>query len=158
MKIIVFSDSHTDVRTMLEVVEREKPDRLIHLGDHAADAEDLHSVYTELPISIVCGNTDRASSCRPREQLEVCGKKIFLTHGHLYGVKEGLGNLYQFGINNGYHLVLFGHTHIPFLSYMDTLWLMNPGRIGKASTNAIHTSYGVIRFEEERMRLEIVEV
>ena len=41
MKILVFSDSHRSVGGMIDAVEREKPQQIIHLGDIMDDAEDV---------------------------------------------------------------------------------------------------------------------
>ena len=42
MKILIFSDSHGDVDIMRDIVEKEKPDMIIHLGDSIKDAEKLN--------------------------------------------------------------------------------------------------------------------
>ena len=41
MKLLIFSDSHGNVANMADVVRLESPDRILHLGDMARDAEDL---------------------------------------------------------------------------------------------------------------------
>ena len=41
MKIIVFSDSHRELDGMRQVIAREKPDYVFHLGDHDTDAEQI---------------------------------------------------------------------------------------------------------------------
>ena len=38
MKLLVLSDSHKRMQYMYQAVEREKPDLIIHLGDHDRDA------------------------------------------------------------------------------------------------------------------------
>ena len=45
MKIAIFSDSHGETETMCDVVEKEKPDMIIYLGDGIADAEQLNVKY-----------------------------------------------------------------------------------------------------------------
>jgi len=37
MKILIFSDSHGDVETMVQVIEKENPETIVHLGDDKAD-------------------------------------------------------------------------------------------------------------------------
>ena len=37
MKVVIFSDSHGDVEIMVQVIEKEKPEMIIHLGDGKAD-------------------------------------------------------------------------------------------------------------------------
>ena len=41
MKILVVSDSHGSVGTILTAIDREKPDVLIHLGDGLNDLQDI---------------------------------------------------------------------------------------------------------------------
>lgn len=38
MKIVIFSDSHHDIGSMVKVVDSLKPDMIIHLGDNITDA------------------------------------------------------------------------------------------------------------------------
>ena len=58
MKIIVFSDSHRDLDHMRQVVKREQPGTVIHLGDHDTDAERLGREFPQLPLICVRGNCD----------------------------------------------------------------------------------------------------
>ena len=41
-KICVFSDSHGNSENMIQAIEMEKPDIVIHLGDGAGDMSDVH--------------------------------------------------------------------------------------------------------------------
>ena len=41
MNILVFSDSHGNTARMAEVVRREQPDQIFHLGDVSRDARAL---------------------------------------------------------------------------------------------------------------------
>ena len=48
----------------------------------------------------------------PKEGIiEVNRRKIFFTHGDLYGVKSSINNIYYRGRELGVDVVLFGHTH-----------------------------------------------
>ena len=58
MKILVFSDSHGNTDHMLTAVEREKPDRIFHLGDGWDDAQTLHRMFPDIPLEQVPGNCD----------------------------------------------------------------------------------------------------
>ena len=50
MKILVFSDSHRFLSGMVQAIEEEKPDQVIHLGDLMGDAEELSWRFQTLPI------------------------------------------------------------------------------------------------------------
>ena len=58
MKILVFSDSHRFLSGMVQAIEEEKPDQVIHLGDLMSDAEELSWRFQTLPICMVPGNCD----------------------------------------------------------------------------------------------------
>ena len=57
------------------------------------------------------------------------GKKIFMCHGHRYGVKYSYNSIYYRGKEVGADIVLFGHSHLPIIEECDGLTLMNPGSI-----------------------------
>ena len=61
--------------------------------------------YTLLYIRDI---SEAASTIPCRETLR--GKKIFITHGDLYGVKYGMTNIYYKGKEVGADIVLFGHS------------------------------------------------
>ena len=49
-KILVLSDSHRNFDPMVQAVKLEKPDMIIHLGDHYKDAMSLHGVFPDIPL------------------------------------------------------------------------------------------------------------
>ncbi|HML46261.1 MAG TPA: YfcE family phosphodiesterase [Clostridia bacterium] len=157
MKIVVFADSHTDVSTMLDVVRAERPDVVLHLGDHLADGLELQN-RVDIAVHLVKGNTDQADEGKTDALLEIEHVRVWMTHGHLFKVENGLTTLYDGGARAGAQIVLFGHTHRPHLSYRDGIWLMNPGRVGRISSKAIHATYGVIRLADRTIRCAISEV
>lgn len=145
MKILVFSDSHHTLGAMYDAVVLEQPDCVLHLGDCTPDAEDLSSAFDGLDLTFVPGNCDYAPTAAPSLLREIGGVRIFLTHGHLFGVKSGLTRLELEARRLGAQIALFGHTHRPFLEERDGLVLMNPG-----SCSAISADYGVITAENGR--------
>ena len=50
MKVLVFSDSHGYNMSMAYAIEREKPDAVLHLGDHTDDADDIRRAFPALTI------------------------------------------------------------------------------------------------------------
>ncbi len=64
---------------------------MIHLGDHRADADRLAEEFCGLPVLSVRGNCDLWGPPRAETLLRTFeGVRIFGTHGHRYGVKQGL--------------------------------------------------------------------
>ncbi len=138
---------------MYDAVELERPDQVFHLGDYVTDAEDLANAFGGLDMSYVPGNCDGFSAAAPSLLREVCGTRILLTHGHLFGVKTGLARLLLEGRRLDARLVLFGHTHRPLLQQQDGIWLLNPG-----SCSALSGSYAAITFEDGKFHCELKEI
>ena len=157
MKIAVFADSHADSTVLFSAVEWEKPDAVIHLGDHIEDGGALFHCFPGLQIHLVRGNTDSASGGIDEALLTLEGMRVFLTHGHLYGVKNGVYEIARKGREVGADIVLFGHTHRPFVTYSEGLWLMNPGCAGQKGDKAGHATYGLLQIERGRIAATLVE-
>lgn len=157
MKIIVFADSHTDIETMNIVINSEYPDMVIHLGDHVKDGEELQKQFQEILIELVKGNTDKTYNYPVEKMLTANDKAIFITHGDQYGVEEGLDDIIYEGINEGADIILFGHTHKPYLENQDGVWIMNPGRIGRKSSKHINATYGIIEVNDGNIDCKIIE-
>lgn len=144
MKILVLSDSHRSTQPMLDAVRRERPDAIIHLGDHASDTQVLSAEYPHLPLCCVRGNCDLYEDSVPESALmNWDGVRIFAVHGHRYGVKSGVLRLYYAGMEQQADILLFGHTHIPYCEESDGIWLLNPGACGRSCP-----SYGIIEIDQ----------
>ena len=134
MKLAVFSDSHGSPQKMLDAVARMHPDMVVHLGDGERDVQLLRERYPALPLHAVCGNCDFRSA-RPESQLfEVNGVKIFITHGHLYGVKSTRAKLLEEAARRGASVAMYGHTHTAQLVQANDFFLLNPGSCGYAAS------------------------
>lgn len=106
----------------------KKADILIHLGDNIEDVEMLEKGF-DGKVYAVAGNCDYSSKYPKEGILEVNGKKIFFTHGDLYGVKSSINNIYYRGKELEVDVVLFGHTHQQIVEKEQGIILMNPGSI-----------------------------
>ncbi|MDY3905432.1 MAG: YfcE family phosphodiesterase [Lawsonibacter sp.] len=148
MKILVFSDSHRSRGGMLDAIDAHRPDQVIHLGDLQSDAEELTYVYPKLPICMVPGNCDGWTMDPLKKQITLAGKRILLSHGHLWGVKKGYEAAVADARAVGADILLFGHTHRALCQQLeDGLWMMNPG--------ASRSSYGLIRIEQGQIHCSI---
>ena len=127
MKVLIVSDTHGRREEICEIIEKEKPfDLLFHLGDVQGD-EDYIQGMAGCPMEQVKGNTDRNMEI-PRElEIHLDNLKLFLTHGHCYGVNTGLDRLYLEGIRRRADVVIYGHTHVPVILEERMLTILNPG-------------------------------
>lgn len=131
VKILILSDSHGRVSNLLDAVDREKPDRVFHLGDLIRDTEDLMALYPEIPIHRVVGNCDGWSAGAEELEVTLEGVRFLLVHGHDQRAKSGIAGLLQAGWARKADVVCFGHTHQPYLELQrDGMWLVNPGTAG----------------------------
>ncbi|MBS6372570.1 MAG: YfcE family phosphodiesterase [Lawsonibacter sp.] len=141
MKILVFSDSHRSQSGMVQAIDEQQPDQVIHLGDLISDAEELSYFYPKLPICMVPGNCDGWTTVPSVKQITLQGRSILLSHGHLWGVKSGYEAAIAQARSAGADILLFGHTHQPLCQQLeDGLWVLNPG--------PSRSSYGTILLEE----------
>lgn len=154
MKLLILSDSHGQPEPMRIAVRRERPDAVIHLGDHAADAFELAQEFSTLPVSYVRGNCDFSfPPCAEVYLRNLEGVRVFAAHGHRYGVKQGLLRFCFAAQEQGAGLALFGHTHSPLCEQHQGIWLLNPG----ACSGRVPT-YGVAVLSAGTVQCRIREV
>ena len=89
LKILVFSDSHRYTGGMIQAIEEQQPDLVVHLGDLQRDAEELALLYPKLSMVTVPGNCDGWTTDPLERQFMVCGKRVLLSHGPIWHVKQG---------------------------------------------------------------------
>lgn len=152
MKIIVFSDSHRELDGMRQVIGREKPDYVFHLGDHDSDAEQISRDYPALAVAMVRGNCDGWSDTPKTLCFVLGGVRFFLCHGHTLGVKGGYLRAEYAALEQNADVLLFGHTHEAYYACEERggrrLYVLNPGSCGcswEPSYGRIVVDRGTIR-------------
>lgn len=150
MKILVFSDSHGYLDHMVQAVELQKPDHILHLGDHLRDGEALAALFPHIPMDLVPGNCDFAAHEPLEKLLFFENVSLFICHGHTLRVKESYQIARYTGLEQNVSAVLFGHTHVPYLNESAELTLLNPGSIGR-----YRPSYAVMHIQNSSLRCEI---
>ena len=151
MKILVFSDSHGETRSMLDAVSAENPGLILHLGDHERDCLPVRQCYPSIPCRAVRGNCDRRSGELDDDEFVIAGKRIFMTHGHLYGVKTGLYLLKDAGLLRQADIILFGHTHRPYSEVTGGVYIINPGSVGRKTYAVLQIEHGTVEYEIKTM-------
>lgn len=149
MKALVLSDSHRDFDGIMRAVENEpEADMIIHAGDVYKDVEDIQAVWSRTPCVYVIGNND-FSVYDPvyQKTFMFSGKRIFLTHGHLYGVKRSLDRLIRAAKEKSADICIFGHTHAAYVERHGDLLVVNPGSSRK--------SYAVVEITDGNVSAEI---
>lgn len=130
MKLMVFSDSHGQPDKMLGAIAKYAPDMIIHLGDGGRDIDRIKKQFPQIPLEAVRGNCDLGSKLPETALLSVGGVKIFITHGHIYGVKHTLSLLVDEACAKNAAIVMYGHTHLANNSMAGGIYVLNPGACG----------------------------
>ena len=147
MRILVFSDTHKSIDECIVTINNiPGVDMVLHAGDHCSDAKELQKAFPEIPVKFVKGNCDFSDA--PVELLvEAEGKRIFITHGHMYNVKSeyNYDAIKERGKELNADVIVFGHTHIPYNEKFADFAVLNPGSIKYGRT------YGVIEVENGKI-------
>lgn len=135
-RVLLVSDSHGRLDGIEQLIQQqERPDLILHCGDHQDPIAEISWAF-DLPVLGVAGNCDHSSplDALPQERLVVlAGQRIFLTHGHLFGVKHQLNGLVQTACSPRIRadVACFGHTHHQLAHDLTHdqhhLLLLNPG-------------------------------
>ena len=153
MKCLVFSDSHGEYQYIKKALSLHPDAEVVFfLGDGLSVIDEIAKGEDKRMWVCVRGNCDFCSiflnnDVAVSEEITLMGKKIFLTHGHMYSVKSGLDLISSAAEFRGADIVLFGHTHKPHLSYVSSdvhpYYLFNPGSIKEFPYN-----YGILTITE----------
>jgi putative phosphoesterase len=120
---LVLSDSHGRTAHLTRLIEQLnfRPTAILFLGDGLRDLRvfEEHPTWRDIPVYAVAGNCDcffdftsaREPNCR---LLPVGTHRIFMTHGHRYGVKHSLESAVAAAVSREADVLLYGHTHVPF--------------------------------------------
>ena len=150
MKILVVSDSHKRLEKLMKIYELERPEIVISAGDHSRDAEELSYLYPDSTYYIVRGNCDIFDRNYENEMvLNLGGSKILLAHGHEYDVKYSYFTIRKEAEKRGCDIVIFGHTHIPYLQKEDGVVLFNPGAVCNGEYGILEIIDGELIFSQK---------
>ncbi len=144
--ILILSDTHGKGDLIEKASKLTRPHLILFCGDGLRDFDDGDHLC---PIYAVRGNCDyfyvpRMGDIDDTLTLNVDGVKLFVTHGHRYGVKSGLGALIAQAAKEDADAAIFGHTHEPLETTLlpehankhygiclhKPLHLFNPGTLG----------------------------
>lgn len=142
-RILVFSDTHDDLKLCRKIINNIPSDLIIHAGDYVSDAQRLRQEFRDRELIYVKGNCDMFAHAQDEEVAEVDGVRIFIVHGHRHAVKfeDQYKTLARAAREAGCRAAVFGHTHMAYCRDEDGLLLLNPG------SSKYCGSYGVIEIE-----------
>lgn len=149
--IIAFSDSHNvPLPTRFLEITKEN-DFILFAGDGLPGISDF---FMQENFFAVSGNCD--AKFKDEEILKIENTKVLLTHGHKYSVKNNMLSLLLRAKEIGAKLVVFGHTHTPFVETIDGVTFVNGGSM---STNRFgKRSYAYISIQNNKILTKVVEI
>ena len=140
-----FATRHSHINYLIDVTAQKSSLR---------EAEAVAARFPDRMFWQVRGNGDfalgSADLLYAREET-LGGKRLFFTHGHLYGVKTGLYRVCCAARERQADILLFGHTHQPLTDYDDGLYILNPGSLRGRGT------YGLLDVTPTGVLLNVVE-
>ncbi len=149
MKILVVSDTHGKDRALEYVLKKTgKPDMLIHCGD-VEGSEDYIRALADCPVHMVAGNNDFFSDLDREEEFFIGNYRVWLTHGHNYGVSMGTEFIKEEARSRNVQIVMFGHTHRPCLEQEENLTVLNPGSLSYPRQERREPSYLLMDMDEK---------
>ena len=128
-RILVFSDTHGDIKLCERIINRLPCDLVIHAGDYVRDAQELRQRFPDKDIRYVQGNGDLFTYAPKSEITEVDGVRIFAVHGHEHRVKyeSDYRTLAAAAEDCGCNVAVFGHTHEEYEGKLGKILRLNPG-------------------------------
>ncbi|AFS77408.1 phosphodiesterase, MJ0936 family [Gottschalkia acidurici 9a] len=158
MKIGVISDTHGYIDGCLEKLKQiDNLNIIIHLGDYVKDAIKIENELGKKVI-YVKGNCDFSENNVEEDKLiEIEGKKIFITHGHLYNVKSDMNRVFYRGKELDADMILFGHSHASMKIESENILILNPGS-PTIPRGGSKKSIGIIEIVNGEIKSEIINI
>jgi uncharacterized protein len=150
IQIGVISDTHGLLRREAVAALRGS-ERIIHAGD-VGEPEILERLRQIAPVSAIRGNVDKSAWARKLPETEVVelgGISIYVLH-----------DLSQLDLKPqaaGFHVVIYGHSHVPKQETRDGVLYFNPGSAGPRRFK-LPVTVGKLIVEDGRVRGEIVPI
>ena len=126
---MVISDSHGRNDDVAGVIEQGGPiDMLIHCGDVERGDDYIRSLV-DCPVHMVSGNNDYNLDLPAQDIFNIGDYKVLVVHGHTFYVYRGVERLKQYALQNSIDIVMFGHTHKPYIEIDEDVTILNPGSV-----------------------------
>lgn len=157
MKVLIISDSHGKNDDVKQVIEQVGDvDMMLHLGDVERGDDYIRSIARcpEDQVYFVSGNNDYNLDLPYERELTICGRKVFMTHGHRFYVNGGVDHLREYAKEMHYDIAMYGHTHRPYLEQGDDLTILNPGSISYPRQQGRKQTFLIMEIDEKTDKIE----
>ncbi|MCR5281874.1 MAG: metallophosphoesterase [Lachnospiraceae bacterium] len=148
-RILIISDTHGRLQNLKALMQRlQTPDLTIHCGDLEMGEEAVQKVVGS-PLVCVRGNMDYDGKLPAEQMIEIRGKKIWITHGNRYGVSGTPLIIREEAIERGMDIVMFGHTHRPYLDTDKDITVLNPGSLSQPRQDNGRPSFMMMEIDDD---------
>lgn len=148
-RVLIMSDSHGRNENVQRAIEKAgKIDLMIHLGDVGREYLQVERM-SGVPTYMVAGNNDYGGFLKDMCIIYIGSHKVLLTHGHRYGVHFGVDRLRYLALENECDIVMYGHTHVPFLDEREDVTILNPGSISLPRQMGYKKTFMIMEIDEE---------
>lgn len=148
IRAIVISDSHGNLSNVKEILRKERQiDVVFHLGDMQGQEEEL-KLMCNCPVYAVRGNCDYFSPFSLTDIVTLENNRIFMAHGHTFGVNWGWSEIVNVARQKGCNIVMCGHTHIPDITPCGDVIAMNPGSVSLPRQGTKEPTYIVMTIDD----------
>lgn len=155
MRIGVISDTHGNLGLAQQVIGEMGPvDLILHAGDYYEDSCRLAEAGAR--VVGVLGNCECGVEGPPERLLQVAGRRVLLTHGHRYRVKQDFRLLFSRARELNADVVVFGHTHRAEAFWLGKVLFFNPGSLHAPVGDG--PTYGVLVVDDGSIRPELHRV
>ena len=148
MRILVISDSHGRNDDIEGVLKQVGDIEMIHCGDVERGDSYIREI-AGCPVVMVAGNNDYYLDLPNEEEIRLGDYKVLVTHGHNYYVNSGVDYLREHALEMGYDVVMYGHTHVPFIEIGDDVTILNPGSISYPRQAGRKPTFLIMEIDEE---------
>lgn len=144
---VVMSDSHYEREVVESIKNRylKKASAIFHCGDSELPSSD--PIWEG--ITVVAGNCDYDDGYKDYELKLVEGKRVLISHGHLFNVGFGLDRYSYFAEEQKADIALFGHIHRPVVQKINDILYLNPGSVSQPRGNYQIKMYALVEVLED---------
>lgn len=153
MRILVISESHGARQALKHLLEYEKYDRLIFLGNFCSDLESLPVAFQFPPI-VVRGLRDPYHNKPIEVRTKIAGKIFHITNGYQLNIKKyGTDEIMDYALKRDIDCIIYGDDNNDYVKRVGKMLFVNPGSLG-IEHNGIRT-YAIITIENDKIGVEI---
>ncbi len=150
MKVLIVSDTHGREYALEKIVRKVGAfDRLLHLGDVEGGEERIREIVGSVPADIIAGNNDFFCDLPNDRTLMIGRYKVWMTHGHRYFVHGGPLYIKEEARKRGVDVVMYGHTHRPYLEVEPDLTVLNPGSVSLPRQENRKSSFAIMELDRD---------